>query len=111
MKDALIVNPYAREELAEALDEALRMDLGERIRRWQSLMNGVARHDIHAWRDSFIAALLEARQAQAPAAELPRRRAADETDPAIATPAWHCLEPSVVESAGSKQGWRSPAPD
>jgi trehalose 6-phosphate synthase len=73
MKDALIVNPYAREELADALDEALRMGRGERTRRWEGLMAGVVRDDIDAWRDDFIAALTEARLPRGPAAELPRR--------------------------------------
>ncbi len=66
MKDALIVNSYAREEVADALDEALHMGRGERIRRWQSLMDGVTRCDAQAWRDAFIAALREARRKAAP---------------------------------------------
>jgi trehalose 6-phosphate synthase len=81
MKDALIVNPYAREELAEALAEALAMDRLERIRRWEALMGGVARDDVIWWRDAFIAALVVARRGQAPAAELPRPMALEPLAP------------------------------
>ncbi len=57
MKDALIVNPFSPEEVAEALKRALSMDREERIRRWRALYNGVVREDVNAWRDSFVAAL------------------------------------------------------
>ncbi len=57
MKDALIVNPFSPEEVAEALKRALSMDRGERIRRWRALYDGVAAEDVTAWRDSFVAAL------------------------------------------------------
>ena len=71
MKDALIVNPYSREELADAIGAAIAMPRSERVRRWESLMAGVVRDDVGAWRDSFLAALQAARQA--PDAERPRR--------------------------------------
>jgi trehalose 6-phosphate synthase len=72
MKEALIVNPYAAEEIAEAINEALGMPHQERRRRWESLMDGVVRDDVRAWRDRFVAAL-EASQSDAePASERPR---------------------------------------
>jgi trehalose 6-phosphate synthase len=74
MKAALIVNPYCREELADAIGIALVMPRVERQRRWESLMAGVVRDDVAAWREGFLAALKAARQA--PEAELPRRNAA-----------------------------------
>ena len=75
MKDALIVNPYCREEVAEAIGEALQMSRRERVRRWTRLMTGVERDDVRAWRDSFVAALGAARDRRAPEAERPIRTA------------------------------------
>jgi trehalose 6-phosphate synthase len=71
MTEAVIVNPYSREEMSESLQVALTMCLDERIRRWEALMDGVRRADVKAWRDSFVAALKGAR---APAAISAGRR-------------------------------------
>jgi trehalose 6-phosphate synthase len=71
MKDALIVNPYAPEEVADSLHAALRMPLAERRRRWERLMAGLERDDVSAWRDRFIAALMATGEARAPDAERP----------------------------------------
>jgi trehalose 6-phosphate synthase len=57
MTDALIVNPFSREEMSEALATALAMPLEERRRRWRRLMDGVLTDDVSAWRDRFVAAL------------------------------------------------------
>jgi trehalose 6-phosphate synthase len=65
MTDALIVNPYAPEELADALAAALAMPLRERVRRWETLMAGVMRDDVRAWRDRFVGALESAVGAEA----------------------------------------------
>ena len=70
MTDALIVNPFSREELSEAIHRALSMELGERIRRWESLMDGVRLFNVKVWRDSFVAELAAARQI-APVSEQP----------------------------------------
>jgi trehalose 6-phosphate synthase len=61
MRDALIVNPFSQEDVADAIKRALAMPLPERRRRWRALMVGVEKDDIMAWRDSFVAALREAR--------------------------------------------------
>ena len=68
MKDALIVNPFSREELADALKRALNMERGERIRRWEGLMEGVRRDDVKVWRDAFVTALTATRGALAESA-------------------------------------------
>ncbi|HEY3800322.1 MAG TPA: trehalose-6-phosphate synthase [Caulobacteraceae bacterium] len=65
MSDALIVNPYARDEVADALWRAIGMSADERLRRWEGLMTGVARDDVGAWCDTFLAALEMARQSSA----------------------------------------------
>ncbi|WP_242913436.1 alpha,alpha-trehalose-phosphate synthase (UDP-forming) [Brevundimonas pishanensis] len=57
MTAALLVNPYAREELADAIYRALEMPLEERIERWQSLMDVVRHTDIAIWRDTFVSEL------------------------------------------------------
>jgi trehalose 6-phosphate synthase len=62
MHEALIVNPFSREEMADALHRALSMQAPERIRRWEALIEGLRRDDITAWRDSFVRALKTTRQ-------------------------------------------------
>jgi len=57
MKDALIVNPFSPEELADALKRALAMPLAERKRRWEILQHGVVTEDVTAWRRAFVKAL------------------------------------------------------
>jgi trehalose 6-phosphate synthase len=57
MKAALIVNPYSREDVADAIKRGLTMSQAERIERWEALMSGVKSEDVSAWRDAFVAAL------------------------------------------------------
>lgn len=61
MRDALIVNPFSQEDVADAVKRALKMPIEERRRRWRALMDGVERDDVSAWRDSFVTALHQAR--------------------------------------------------
>lgn len=61
MREALIVNPFSQEDVADAVRRALAMPLEERRKRWRALMDGVERDDIMAWRDNFVASLEEAR--------------------------------------------------
>jgi trehalose 6-phosphate synthase len=58
--DALLVNPFDIDGMAEALHDALAMPLGERIERWQSMMATLEQNDITAWRENFVAALAQA---------------------------------------------------
>jgi trehalose 6-phosphate synthase len=57
MRDALIVNPLSPEDVSDAIRRGLDMPGPERRRRWQSLMDGVVRNDVTAWRDAFVSAL------------------------------------------------------
>ena len=57
MGEALLVNPYSREELSEAITKALTMPLAERIRKWEALMKVVRETDVSIWRDAFVKAL------------------------------------------------------
>ncbi|PZO04702.1 MAG: trehalose-6-phosphate synthase [Alphaproteobacteria bacterium] len=57
MGEALLVNPFSREELSEAIKLALAMPLAERIRKWKALMQVVRDTDVSIWRDDFVGAL------------------------------------------------------
>jgi len=57
MKSALIVNPYSREDVADAIKRALIMPKVERIERWEALMLGLRTEDVSGWRDAFVDAL------------------------------------------------------
>ncbi len=57
MPEALIVNPFSREDVSDAIHRGLAMDRAERIRRWESLIEGVRTADVTAWRDAFVDAL------------------------------------------------------
>ena len=59
MKDALIVNPFSIEDVSDALKRGLAMEKAERVRRWESLMDGVTTEDVVAWRDVFVHALMD----------------------------------------------------
>jgi trehalose 6-phosphate synthase len=63
MKDALIVNPFSREDMADAVKRALAIDVRERRRRWRSLMDGVESDNVMHWRDDFVRQLEEVRDA------------------------------------------------
>jgi trehalose 6-phosphate synthase len=66
MRDALIVNPFSQEDVADAIRRALAMPVEERRRRWKSLMEGVEQEDVVAWRDSFVQSLEQARDGAKP---------------------------------------------
>ena len=57
MTEALLVNPYSKDAISDALATALAMPLDERKRRWRALMAGVSNDNVHRWREAFLAAL------------------------------------------------------
>ncbi len=57
LKDALLVNPYDTQGMAETIQLALHMPLADRQRRHQALLATIQRYDIHWWRESFLSAL------------------------------------------------------
>jgi trehalose-6-phosphate synthase/uncharacterized membrane protein affecting hemolysin expression len=61
LRDAIIVNPYDVEQLAEAIRVALEMDTEERQTRMRLLRNTVMRHNVFAWAGSLITELSEIR--------------------------------------------------
>ncbi len=55
--EAIIVNPFDIEGMADAILQGLNMPLGERKERWTAMMQLLERNDITAWRESFVRAL------------------------------------------------------
>src|SRR5262249_53225487 len=60
LREALLVNPYDVDAMAESIERALNMPENEQRARMRQLNTRVSRFDVHHWRDSFI---LEARLA------------------------------------------------
>ncbi|MGZ8282424.1 MAG: alpha,alpha-trehalose-phosphate synthase (UDP-forming) [Allosphingosinicella sp.] len=74
LKDALLVNPYSKDEISDAIDKAMAMPKGERVRRWRAMMDNVTAEDVVWWRHKFVEALQDAgaspSDADAPVGEL-----------------------------------------
>ncbi|HYI63556.1 MAG TPA: alpha,alpha-trehalose-phosphate synthase (UDP-forming) [Allosphingosinicella sp.] len=66
LAEALLVNPYSKDEISDAIRKALDMPKGERVRRWESLIDNVRREDVVSWRRDFVAALAGAKAEVAP---------------------------------------------
>ena len=67
LTDAILVNPYDVDGVADAVHDALTMPGVERRRRMRSLRAEVMGHDVHRWADRFISALQEHAAEPAPA--------------------------------------------
>jgi trehalose 6-phosphate synthase len=61
LRDALIVNPYDIEEMAEAIRGALRMDRVEQAYRMSRMRETVREHNIYRWAGNLIEALSQVR--------------------------------------------------
>jgi len=72
LQEALLVNPFDVDAVAEALHRALSMPEDERRARMSALRDRVRRHDVHAWVNRF----LEAAKVAVERALLERARAA-----------------------------------
>jgi trehalose 6-phosphate synthase len=57
MAEALIVNPYDIDDMAENLLRALQMSLKERRERQKALIARIRKQDARAWLGSFLSAL------------------------------------------------------
>lgn len=62
LRDAVLVNPYDTDNVADGIKRALTMPLNERRERHRAMMSVLRRNDIVAWRDRFVGALLASRQ-------------------------------------------------
>jgi trehalose 6-phosphate synthase len=65
LEEALLVNPYDTQGMADAIQAALHMPLAERQWRHQRLLERIRRHDVHWWRRGFLQALEESSSASA----------------------------------------------
>jgi len=59
LKEALLVNPYDLDGMAQALDRALRMPGGERWERLSALKARIEALDVQGWAERFLASLEE----------------------------------------------------
>jgi trehalose 6-phosphate synthase/phosphatase len=57
LSDALVVNPYDIDGVAESIHHALVMDAGERRRRMKALRTTVFERDVNWWTQEFLGAL------------------------------------------------------
>ncbi len=57
LSGAVIVNPYDKDAMAQAIERALAMPLPERRSRWRSMIKNVRRYDIAWWVATFLDAL------------------------------------------------------
>lgn len=57
LKQALLVNPHDLDGVADAIATAANMPRGERIERWQAMMQHLREHDINRWRRDYLQAL------------------------------------------------------
>jgi trehalose-6-phosphate synthase len=61
LRDAIIVNPYDAEQLAEAIHVALEMNTEERQARMRLLRTNVKHHNVYGWAGNLITELSEIR--------------------------------------------------
>jgi trehalose 6-phosphate synthase len=60
MPQAILCNPYSAEDVADAIDKALRMPREERIARWKPMFENVRHEDVLWWRRRFLDVLTNA---------------------------------------------------
>lgn len=58
LSEALLVNPHDPDAMADAIDTALRMDIGERRERWLALWRAIEHRTPVLWGRSFVASLM-----------------------------------------------------
>ena len=61
LRDALIVNPYDTDQLADAIQMALQMDSNERQARMRRMRQIVKEHNVFRWAGNLITELAEIR--------------------------------------------------
>ena len=60
LADSLIVNPYATKQFADAIHQALNMDVAERRRRMRKMRDIVRENNIYKWAGSIMQPLMKA---------------------------------------------------
>ena len=61
LTDAVIVNPYDRDNVADGIATAISMSLDERRTRYAAMIDILKKNDITAWRTRFVDALMSQR--------------------------------------------------
>ncbi len=59
LEEALIVNPYDIDDMAKAMQQALKMPLPERRTRHSALLRRIRARDVRLWRESYLHVLTE----------------------------------------------------
>jgi trehalose 6-phosphate synthase len=57
LSEAILVNPFDQEGMADAIWQGLEMPLEQRKERWAAMMSTLRRNDTTAWRERFLDAL------------------------------------------------------
>lgn len=70
LEDALIVNPYNIEEVADAIRRAIEMGRTERVARHERLLSTIKTYDAAAWTKSFLSTLESVAAKRLPAASI-----------------------------------------
>ena len=65
MGEALIINPFHREDFAKALEQALTMPVEEQTRRNALLQERLRRYNVVRWADDFVQSLLSTQKTEA----------------------------------------------
>lgn len=65
MGEALIINPFHREDFAKALEQALTMPVEEQVRRNKLLQERLRRYNVVRWADDFVQSLLSTQKTEA----------------------------------------------
>ncbi len=59
LPEAIIINPNSREEMSDAILQALTMSEEEQAKRIRSMRDSVKKYDVHRWGRIFLHALTE----------------------------------------------------
>ncbi len=65
MGEALIINPFHREDFAKALEQALTMPVEEQVRRNQLMQERLRRYNVVRWADDFVQTLISTQKTEA----------------------------------------------
>jgi len=65
MGEALIINPFHREDFAKALEQALTMPVEEQFRRNKRMQERLRRYNVVRWADDFVQSLLSTQKTEA----------------------------------------------
>jgi trehalose 6-phosphate synthase/phosphatase len=65
MGEALIINPFHREDFAKTLEQALTMPVEEQIKRNKLMQDRLRRYNVVRWADDFVQSLLSTQKTEA----------------------------------------------